>query len=235
MNTNRLLTYALNAEKKLVYINDVSNGLECNCICPECEQPLIAKNAGNIREHHFAHKGDAECLSGYQTMIHLLAKEIIIENKILHFFPIAGKPIVARQIASEVHLSDLNIIPDVFAVASLTITYGNFASVIRDIPFIIEVFVTHKVDENKAGIIKNAGIPAVEIDLSKSEANTKEELIKDIYNPVHWNYINETIGQNFIPQIKLLNRYNPYPSSYGSGYPKRYKNSGRRLYYRKRR
>ena len=116
MSTNKLLTYALNAEKQLVYVNNVPNGLECNCICPECEQPLIAKNAGNIREHHFAHKGDAECLSGHPTMIHSLAEEIIVENGIIPGFSINGKPVMARQIAYEVHLPELNIVPDIFAV-----------------------------------------------------------------------------------------------------------------------
>ena len=173
MSTNKLLTYALNAENQLVYVNNVPNGLECNCICPGCKQQLIAKNAGNIREHHFAHKCDMECSSGYQTMIHLLAEEIIVENGIIPGFSIAGKPVMASQIAYEVHLPELNIVPDIFAVVPITINYGNFASVVRDIPFILEIFVTHKVDEKKAGIIKNAGIPAVEIDLSESESNTK--------------------------------------------------------------
>lgn len=44
MNTKKLLTYALNAENQIKNINEVPNGLECNCICPGCKEPLIAKN-----------------------------------------------------------------------------------------------------------------------------------------------------------------------------------------------
>ncbi|MBP5464004.1 MAG: hypothetical protein J6Y13_02365 [Treponema sp.] len=135
-----------------------------------------------------------------------------------------GNRLWQRQIVPEKHLSELNIVPDIFAVVPITINYGNFASVVRDIPFILEIFVTHKVDEKKAGIIKNAGIPAVDIDLSASKANTKEVLIKDIYNSVHWNYINKTIGQNFIPQMV-----------YGSRYPQGYNYSRHRPYYYKKR
>ncbi len=47
------LTYALDTHGKMVYIEDVPNGLACNCICPQCHEPLIARNGGEIREHHF--------------------------------------------------------------------------------------------------------------------------------------------------------------------------------------
>lgn len=95
MNTHKLLTYALNSDNRLMYINDVPNGLECNCICPGCKEKLIAKNDGKVREHHFAHASNKECISGYQTMIHLLAKAIIVNKRILPGFGINNKPIVA--------------------------------------------------------------------------------------------------------------------------------------------
>ena len=42
------LLYALEkSTDNLVYIKDVENGLKCNCYCPECKKPLIAKNGGN--------------------------------------------------------------------------------------------------------------------------------------------------------------------------------------------
>lgn len=37
------ITYALNSENKLVYINDVPNGENCNCSCPKCHAKLVAK------------------------------------------------------------------------------------------------------------------------------------------------------------------------------------------------
>ena len=178
MKKQKLLTNAINAEQRLIHINEVRNGLEYNSTCPGCKEPLIAKNIGKIREHHFTHKSNIDCVTGYQTMIHLLAKAIIVQKKILSGFGLNGKLIIASQIGSEVRLNDLNIIPDVFAMAPVSINYSYTGSIIRNIPFIIEIFVTHKVDETKAKIIKGAGIPSIEINLSKSEAATAEELIK---------------------------------------------------------
>lgn len=70
------LTYALNAEGKLVHVDDVPNGNKCGCICPACNEPLQARK-GNKREHHFAHQGGSDCPHAVETTLHLLAKEKI--------------------------------------------------------------------------------------------------------------------------------------------------------------
>ena len=46
---NTLLAYAFNVDRKLVHIDSVKNGLECNCTCPGCNESLVAKNDGKIR------------------------------------------------------------------------------------------------------------------------------------------------------------------------------------------
>lgn len=74
-----LLTYAHDKNKNLVYIDDAGYGSKCECFCPHCGAPLDAKNGGSIREHHYAHSHGHECEGAYETMLHLLAKEIISE------------------------------------------------------------------------------------------------------------------------------------------------------------
>lgn len=71
------LEYALNQEGHLVHIDSVLNGNECGCICPACKKPLQAKNAGQIRIHHFAHNSGVDCPASLETTLHLLAKDKI--------------------------------------------------------------------------------------------------------------------------------------------------------------
>lgn len=81
------ITYARSKDTgKLMYIKDVQNGLACNCICEACKEDLIARQ-GEKNKPSFAHKPDSKCNghTAFESMIHLLSKEIIGENKILAF------------------------------------------------------------------------------------------------------------------------------------------------------
>lgn len=71
------LTYALNETGQLVEIDDVPVGNKCGCFCPACKEPLIAKNQGVKRMHHFAHQSGTECDYAVESMLHILAKEKI--------------------------------------------------------------------------------------------------------------------------------------------------------------
>ncbi len=73
------LTYALNQTGLLVNVDDVPVGNQCGCFCPACKEPLIAKNQGTKREHHFAHQSGTECEYAVESMLHILAKEKIRE------------------------------------------------------------------------------------------------------------------------------------------------------------
>ncbi len=84
MNLN--LFYAVNKNNILVDVDSVPNGQKCECFCPSCHAPLVAKNGGSVLAHHFAHASGESCVGGYQTSIHMLAKEIIQEKRTI-FFP----------------------------------------------------------------------------------------------------------------------------------------------------
>lgn len=74
---HKLLSYAIDTNGNLVHIDNVANGNKCGCFCPACKEPLIAKNSGKKKTHHFAHFSDINCEFAYETMLHLLAKEKI--------------------------------------------------------------------------------------------------------------------------------------------------------------
>ena len=54
-NEAHMLIYAVGSKGQLVNVDDVRTGNECGCFCPACKEPLMAKNQGLKRIHHFAH------------------------------------------------------------------------------------------------------------------------------------------------------------------------------------
>jgi len=73
------LTYAIDNDGKLVFVDDVLTGNKCGCFCPACKEPVLAKNKGVKRTHHFAHQSGTECKYACESMLHCLAKEKIRE------------------------------------------------------------------------------------------------------------------------------------------------------------
>ena len=71
------LAYGLQGEV-LKQVDEVARGLACDCVCPGCRAPLVARQ-GSVMQHHFAHQGDS-CTYGVESALHLAAKEIIAQN-----------------------------------------------------------------------------------------------------------------------------------------------------------
>ncbi len=63
---------------RTVHVSAVPRGLACACICPYCEQPLVAKK-GDVNEHHFAHHRDnPDCTP--ESWLHAAAKQMLAER-----------------------------------------------------------------------------------------------------------------------------------------------------------
>ncbi|MCM1314522.1 MAG: hypothetical protein NC244_04030 [Alistipes senegalensis] len=175
-------TYALR-NNELVYIEDVESGLSCNYVCPACKGKLIARK-GNKNSHHFAHQS-ADCGKGYETALHLLAKEILSEANEITTPPV--------YIETDSHYPNIKLFPELKIKIDHVELEKKIDNIIPDIiltsgnrQLIIEIKVTHKVDDKKLEKIRNTGISAIEIDLSKydriiSKSELKEFLIKKRY------------------------------------------------------
>ncbi len=174
INKNCLI-YALK-DGKAIHISEVESGLKCNCICPACGEPLIARK-GQKLIHHFAHKANSECEYGYQTSLHLAAKDILSKHKtmvvpavVIDFYQHGGsdkrvkisepKKISFDKIVLERKQGE--IIPDVIAYVGNKKLY-------------IEIFVTHSIDEKKLSRIKAENISTIEVDLSNTDRNISIE------------------------------------------------------------
>ena len=178
MTYNIKLPCGIDKDGNIVKIEDAIKGLACGCFCPGCKQPLVAKK-GEKNAYHFAHKSQSfTCEHGYQSALHLLAKELFQEIEYLIFKK--NGTIVKYKIDSvEVENRLDDIIPD------LLITCDGKK-------FIVEIFVTHAVDEIKKQKIKDMRISAIEIDLSRfhKEMISSENLKIELSNPenISWYY-----------------------------------------------
>jgi hypothetical protein len=72
--------FGLDPSERLVFVGEVARGLACQCRCVVCKEPLIARQ-GMVREHHFAHASGADpCDASHESMLHVYAKQVIIQE-----------------------------------------------------------------------------------------------------------------------------------------------------------
>ncbi len=161
------LTYALKNER-IVSIEDVESGLKCGCICPACGEPLVAKKGAKMM-HHFAHHTGQNCEYGYESSLHLAAKDILLNAQKMVIpavkvtFSDSYKTDQLICAAQEIQIERVElekryggIVPDIVVYAGGKILF-------------VEIYVTHKIDDQKLKKLRTAGISTIEIDLSKKQ------------------------------------------------------------------
>jgi hypothetical protein len=204
----RLLKYGLCADD-LKHVSQVENGLACNCVCPNCKYPLIAKNnPTNKKAAHFAHQSEKECAGAIETALHLLAKSILQKTKRLtlpdyhHDYDPFNKKTVFRKSLSltfeniilekAIDIEGEKIIPDAIAEINNKQIFIEFAN-------------THFVEDDKKAKLKSLGIACVEIDLR--EQILEEESLTSFLNsdtPSKYWIINPRLDKEYAGNKKKL-------------------------------
>ena len=151
-------------------------GRRCNCICPKCGKPLIARIKGKKRKKHFAHDDQTVCSGAYESAVHRLVKEVIEEGtgiKLPHVvssFAESGYFVLDSIVRYKAVLSEGEIILPDIGKTEVEKELGNIRPdlIIEHAghKLIIEVLVSHAVDEEKKQLIKEIGISCIEIDFS---------------------------------------------------------------------
>jgi hypothetical protein len=90
MSSDASLVFAQNKHGELVSINDVANGLACECSCPFCDTPVIARNNSEKRTSHFAHQSRdsnavnlKECSYEFWRSLHYLSFLSLQKNPVI--------------------------------------------------------------------------------------------------------------------------------------------------------
>ena len=175
---------------KLVHISEINErGLACNCICPVCNTPLEARK-GEIKKEHFAHSNKHNCKGALETILHLVSKEIIASERSITLpavdisfgyadwetFGTKGeclKPITIYP-AKKYKITNIKLEKKIKTITPDLLVY------INNRPLLIEIYVTHKIDNLKLQKIKQLGYAAIEIDLSKYKGSFSRSELRDI-------------------------------------------------------
>lgn len=163
----------------------VSNGKSCGCVCPGCQHPLIARQ--NSQTPHFAHAAGEDCKNGFETAIHLAAKQLIAERMEFSFPAVdlhlpggyGCKESTQNLYTSSVkQLSEVRVEPWLNGFRPDLVIVDSAGNEV-----LIEIAVTHFVDNEKLVKIKNRGIHAIEIDISAAREKLDFSLLnKYLFN-----------------------------------------------------
>ena len=173
------ILFALDEDGEVKHIDEVARGEKCKCIA--CGERLIAKKGDRrLRIHHFAHAPGVDCEYGYESSLHLAAKSIlekvdkfIIPSIYVHF-PLSNKEPILVQEETKIEISKVilekrlsNVIPDIVICSG-------------DKELFVEIFVTHRVDDEKLQKIKKEKISTIEIDLSDVDRSISLDELKSV-------------------------------------------------------
>ena len=169
------IPFALSESDQRVYEpRAVPLGKLCGCVCPGCRQPVYAKHCrSGKRAPHFAHAPGSDCASGFETALHLAAKQLIEARGVL-VFPSLVVAINVIDAGGRAHVPSSELVAAGRRALSNVLLEQALGEIRPDVrvdaegivAVLIEVAVTHFVDEHKLARIEHRGVAALEIDLS---------------------------------------------------------------------
>lgn len=165
------IPFGLNSSGRLLAISEVERGAACNCSCPGCGAPLLARK-GEVNTPHFAHASGADCNTGVETSLHLAAKQLIADRGRLRLPALVVSvsrtaPEVGLFTASktfrfpeEWRFDRVELEPWIDGIRPDALGYeGNTR-------YAVEIRVTHAVGPEKEAQLAALAVPCIEVDLS---------------------------------------------------------------------
>tara|TARA_Y100000816_G_scaffold292197_1_gene286338 strand:- start:1534 stop:2793 length:1260 start_codon:yes stop_codon:yes gene_type:complete len=199
--------YQINSrgERKLVHVDNVDNGIACNCICTKCFSKLKAianvEGVSYKKVSHFAHVNETSCKG--ETLAHIEAKNIIEKEGYLWLPRYIGK---GNYDTTKVHFDEV--------LVEEKINNSNYSAdlwcIYEEKSIAVEIVVTHDLDEQKRKFLVENKIDTLSIYIGSSlQKEQYNDLPKDFTNLVlkkstrEWD-INEEIDIAFEKEIENL-------------------------------
>jgi competence protein CoiA len=167
---NMLQVFALDNNGVIRHVDEVKRGLACECRCPVCNGPVMAKQ-GEIKGWHFAHTSGSDCQHAGETALHLAAKQLLMEE---HGLMVPEMTISASYQLPDGRQGEASVTrPEMwldFIDVKSEVNYGSvkpdIIGYLSDTILFIEIAVSHFVDDDKASKLEKAGVATLEVDLS---------------------------------------------------------------------
>ena len=166
-------------EGRLYSPSQTNRGKECGCVCPGCQVPLIA-NQGEKKRHYFSHYHGGDCVGGYESAVHLMAKQVI-QDSMMVTVPGFSRTLTQELASGSFIESIVELPPTQIQFSSVTLEQAveglrpDIVGLLADGTAIhIEVYVTHAVSEDKQ--IRFSDKNMFELDLSHLEQDAVADI-----------------------------------------------------------
>lgn len=160
---------------RMVAVAEVSRGLACGCVCPECKTALVARK-GVRRRGHFAHAAsNPNCKYGAETAIHLMSKQCLLDAGCIALPAFVWQEVGEDEFGLKYEESEE-------VCASSRLTFDNalaeydMGDLRPDIvgwsdgrTLLVEIRVRHAVAADKLELLRSRGLECVEVDLSNQD------------------------------------------------------------------
>lgn len=153
-------------------------GLGCNCTCAGCGDRLVAR-LGRVRQHHFAHHTVRHCVGAEESALHRFAKDVFSRHE----------RFMVPDVTASWEDQSITVAPAQYVNYTMARLEERVGGLVPDItlvrvnerpPILVEILVTHEVDENKVSRLRELGLPCIQIDLSEIHVGLDEFKREDI-------------------------------------------------------
>lgn len=164
-----IFSWAENKNGHMVHVDNVPQGLACNCVCPKCRERLLARH-GEIRHHGFAHHSEtrgANLKICYMVTLYKLAEQIVLLHKQIQapsYYGIFKESVIKfSEVQIDSSYDRIDKQPDIIATT------------IEGKQYLIEFNFAYKVQRKEAIDYKN--LNCLEIDLSNQTLESLESFL----------------------------------------------------------
>jgi hypothetical protein len=176
------------SDDQLVSPGEVARGRACNCVCPGCGHPVLARQ-GTEREWHFAHTAGQACAQGYEVSIHELAKQIIRERKelllpaleaVVSGYDVHGRLLEERELLFD---SKTVVLDGCRTRHTRDEVTADLSGSLKGREILVEVTVFHRLMPEKRRRLADTGLASLHIDLGafKTVQATRQRLEHAIF------------------------------------------------------